>query len=131
MPRSTILRLGWTTVNANSNGSPGTFWPDTPWMTTSQVGGVRPTMEMRALNGDQEVTMAYQTANVENTPIATDTIGSAVTANGFSFGSAFIDISTDLDQAQLVRFGWMVRNTTTSNITWSRVGGSIEILDKC
>lgn len=117
--------LGWSTLLNNATGT--TFWPATPWMTASDVGCAKINGEVRCLSGDMEIAGAYQTANVENSPDSANTLGSYNTANGNFFGAAFTDISANTQPKQLVRFGWMVRNTSTSSTTWARVAGTVEI----
>ncbi len=125
--RRSKIPLPFTTLLCKSTTA--TFWPMTPWMDASQVGSLRFTLEIRCLEGDQEISGAYQTANVENSPDSAVAVGSYANSNGMSYGSSFTDVSANTQPKQLVRLGCLVKNTSTSNTTWSRVAGSVDILD--
>jgi len=72
---------------------------------------------------------ASATANVENSADSATALGSYSTSNGVAYPSAWEDISAYTEQKQLIRFGWLVKNTSGSTRTWSRVGGFMEISD--
>lgn len=127
MGKRSRVSTGWNTLICDSTGA--TFWPVTGWMDAKTVGSLVCNFEVRCLDGDQEVSAAYQTANVENSPDAAQALGSYVNANGMTYGSAFTDVSANTQPKQLVRFGFLVKNTATSNVTWTRVSGTFDVLD--
>ncbi len=127
MARKTRIRTDWTTLLCKTTGA--TFWPATAWMDAKGVGSLLCNFEVRCLEGDQEISAAYQTANVENSPDSAVALGSYTAGNGQTYASAFTNVSSNTQPKQLVRFGYLVKNTSTSNTTWSRVSGTFDILD--
>lgn len=119
--------MEWSTLINKATSA--TFWPATAWMDAKQVGSLLCNMEVRCLDGDQEISAAYQTANVENSPDTAVALGSYTNGNGQSYGASFTSVSSNTQPKQLVRFGWLVKNTATSNTTWSRVSGTMDILE--
>lgn len=127
MARKRRVGTGWCTLICKSTSA--TFWPTTGWMDAKSVGSLLCNMEVRCLEGDQEILAAYQTANVENSPDSATALGSYTNGNGLSYGSSFTDVSANTQPKQLVRLGFLVKNTSTSNTTWSRVAGTFDIME--
>jgi len=105
------------------------FHPSTMWMLASSVKKVRGAFEIELLDSDVTVSEAYQTANVENAPDNATAFGSFASSAGVSYPSAFADISAYTEQKQLVRFGWLVKNTASGTRNWVRAGGFVEVSD--
>lgn len=99
-------------------------------MPASVFTKVKGDFEMRERISDIEVSLGYETANVEDSPDTAATIGSYQTTNNVHYGSAWTDISAYTDGKTLIRFVWMTKNTSSSNTTLARVGGSIKGIKK-
>ena len=105
------------------------FHPVTRWMSAAEVTKVRRSLEMQAESGLIDIAVAFQTANNLDTPIAydpaKDDIDSYRTANGYSWGTSFIDISGTTAQKQYIRFGIAAKNSSGSHVecaqAWFRI----------
>lgn len=117
------FRMVWATSTT------ALFHPSSYWMSTSTVKKVRSAFELALIESDVSVSAAYQTANVENSPDTPTAIGSYATTNGVSYPSGLTDISAQLEQKQLVRFGWLVKNTASGTKNFVVVGGFISVSD--
>ena len=129
---SKVERIGleWTTVYSRSETA--TFAPGSRWYRASDVAKVRVPFEMRDSDTDIEVSAAYQLANVENSPDSPAlAIGSYATSDGNIYPTSFADINSATEAKQLIRFGWLCRNTNGSGTTLSlaRVTGVVEIIE--
>lgn len=122
------IQLPWTVVYANSTSQRS--HPATGWMNAQTFTKVKGDFEMRERISDIEVSLGYETANVENSPDSAATIGSFVTSNTVTYGNSWADISTYTDGKTLIRFVWLTKNTSTSSLTLARVGGSIKGIKK-
>lgn len=125
MARITRYPLPWTTVYAK--GTTAVFLPATGWMEAPRVSKVRATLELAASEGDLEVALGYQTANVENAPNTAVLVGSYQTEDGMLYPGGLTDISGNTASAQRVRFGYMCKNTSTTDRNRGRAGGTLEV----
>lgn len=97
--------------NRTSDPAAGLFIHLTSFMDAAEVERVRMTLELRSNSGLAEVLPAYQVANEATSPGSTFGVGSAYVGNdGITYGTSFTDISANLADQQLVRFGVFVRN---------------------
>jgi len=112
-----------------STGTSAIFHPSTLWLTASDVNSVRGAFELQLLESDAMVSLAYQTANVENSPDGPTAIGTYASSNGVSYPGAWADISAATDEKQLIRFGFLVKNNANSTRNWVRAGGFVEVSD--
>lgn len=119
------VTLPWSTYVTYSDTAK--FMPCTAWMDASEVANARRVFEVIELFGLPSVQPAYQLTNVETTPEPPDPCGDAKTTDGVSFPTAFTPISTG--GAQLIRFGFFVKSTTTDTFSSVRAGGRVEIKD--
>ena len=103
------------------------FMPCTAWMDASDVANARCVFEVIELFGEPSVQPAYQLTNVESSPETPTACGTAKTTDGVSFPTAFTSISTG--GAQLIRFGFFAKSTTTDTFSSVRAGGRVEIKD--
>ena len=129
----TRIPFDWTTVYGITQypGGTGTkkFVPVTPWIQAARVQRIKAVWEMIVLQTNLSVQFGFQVANVENSATSDATnyvVDSAVTADGFSYG-AVTDISTHVDDKQLVRFGFYTWNTAGALLVAGRVGGYVDI----
>ena len=122
------IGLPWTVVYANSTSQRS--FPASGWMSAATFTKVKGDFEVRERISDIEVSLGYETANVENSPDAAASIGSFVNANGVSYGTSWSDISAYTDGKTLIRFVWLAKNTSGSSLTMARVGGSIKGIKK-
>lgn len=71
----------------------------------------------------------YEVANVENTPNGAYLLGpDSQTGNGYKFPTAWGNPAVNLDDAQLVRFGFWVKNPTgTTSLESVRLAAVFEL----
>jgi hypothetical protein len=119
--------LPWTTVWAHGTGV--VRLPASPWMSANEIIRVRGTFELRGRDGDIEVAIGIELADVENSPTApTDpTITAYANDNGMKYPAAWKDVSADSQSKQLARWVWLVKNTSSQNLTFARVGGVVDV----
>lgn len=124
--------LNWTTVYANTQTPTKVFIPTTGWLEANSVKFVRAVWEIISAMTNISVEFAYQTCNVENSP---DTpavpVGAAMTSATsppVSFGTK-TDISSATGSKNLVRFGFLVTNTSSASLVLARCGGYVEVDD--
>lgn len=120
--------LPWTTVFGYTTGATKKFVPATPWMNAAMFKRVRAAFELISSQTNLSVTFAYQTANVENAPDAAVDVGTALTADGMSYGT-LTDISASTNGKQLVRLGWNVQNSAGATLLLGRCGGAVDYDD--
>lgn len=120
--------LPWTVVYANSTTVRS--HPASGWMPGNLFAKVKGDFEMQERISDLEVSLGYETANVENNPDAPASIGSYQTSDGVHYGSAWTDISTYTDAKAIFRFVWLAKNTSGSSLTMARVGGTVKGIKK-
>lgn len=125
MARITRYPLPWTTVFAKANTP--VFLPATPWMEASRVDKVRATIELAAREGDLECAFGYQTANVENDPQAGAAVGAYQDADDVLYPTGMTDLSGVTPGKQLIRFGFMTKNTSSTNLNRGRAGGTFDV----
>lgn len=128
------MGLPFTTVNACQNSTNEEFVPVTGWMDPSSFEKIRATMEIRNICGDITVAVGYQLADIETTPDSTNPL-SSFTGGAFkdSEGVHFPDqwdsgISSETGGNQLIRFGFVVVNATTTDLTSARVSAKIDVV---
>ena len=126
MPTVTTFPLAWTTICVDSTTA--VAFPASAWMSAQEWAKFRGTMELRGITGLTNVTLGYQTCNVENAPDTAVPVPGYQTANGVYFPSAFTDISSDTFAKQLVRLVWRAKRTSGSTLGTARVGGSVDIV---
>ena len=121
--------LPWTTLWANTNGANNyRFFAVTAYMTVAQFRRIRGVIETAQLMTNFSVTLGYQLANVETSPQTPVLVGSPITTVTVSFGT-LTDISADIDDYQLIRFGFFTQNTQNTSLIWGRAGGYVEYTD--
>ncbi len=121
------ITLPWTTVATDSTSVVAI--PATGWMKASDFAKVRATMEMRGITGTNlNVSVGYQTANVENAPGGDAVIGSYRTTADVFYPTGFTDISADTLGKVMIRLVWLVKLSSGSTIATARVGGSVDLV---
>jgi hypothetical protein len=126
--RPSRIGLNWMLVFAN-NTTP-LFFVATGWMPAADFAKVRGSFEMRLNEGDIELCLAYQLANVENSCDTPTAVGSYATSAGLLYPGQWDDISSATAQKQLVRFGFLARNVANTQRNYAQVGGWIEYVEK-
>lgn len=129
--------LPWTTVSSASDNQAGRFNPSTQWMDPANFEKIRATLELQNICGpDIEVAVAYQLADVENSPQETHVLESYAGPAGYrsSEGMHFPNrwdarIAGQAEGRQLIRFGFLTRNKsgTGTSLNTARVAGRIEV----
>lgn len=122
------IPLPWTTVIAFTTGANYRFIPTTGYYSGASVRLARGTFELISAQANLSVAFAYQTANVDGTVDAAVAIGTALTADGMSYGTV-TDISANTASKQFVRFGFLCQNTQAASLVLGRAGGSVEFDD--
>ena len=123
--------LPWTTLWADTTGAGVAnhrFFAVTAYMTVAQFRRIRGVIETAQLMTNFSVTLGYQLANVETSPQTPVLVGSPITTVTVSFGT-LTDISADIDDYQLIRFGFFTQNTQNTSLIWGRAGGYVEYTD--
>ncbi len=126
MAKNRTVPLPWTTVWTNIETPSNEFLPATPWMDAASVEKVRGTFELRAKMGSLNVALGYQTAQVEDTPSSHSSFGAFATTNNVSYPTGWTDISGTTSGKQLIRYGWVVKNSSGTTLNLGRVGGVVE-----
>ena len=108
------LTLDWAAVYSDST-TPD-FHPATPWLDANEYTKIRVTQDNRAFIGNIEVSAAYQTANVENSPDSATAIDSYASASGMVYPSAWADLASAVQGKQLVRFGRLAKLSSGSTL---------------
>jgi hypothetical protein len=121
------IPIPWTTVF--SNDTAGTFQPATGWYDTSIIAQIRGEFELRARMNQLDVTLAYQTANVETSPDAAVPFGAARSSDGIEFPTGYAPTTTKTDGKRQKRFGFFVKNTTGTAISMGRVAAVLELIE--
>lgn len=101
------------------NGDTFKVFPATAWSEAEDVGFTRDaleTMNMPASNG-MTIAIGMQTCNTPDAPDAATALGSTRTADGLTFPAARVDRSASTGSKQLLRFGYLAKNTATSDTT--------------
>lgn len=121
--------LPWTTLWADTTGANSyRFFAVTAYMTVAQFRRIRGVIETMTFMTNFSVTLGYQLANVETSPQTPVAVGSAITTATVTFGT-LTDISADIDDYQLIRFGFLTQNTAAATLIWGRAGGYVEYTD--
>ena len=117
--------LIWSTVFANVQSPTKLFHPATGWLNAAEVKFIKAVWELISPMTNLSVEFGYQTANVENSPDAAISLGSAQTAAGLSYGT-ITDISAATAGKRLVRFGFLGTNSAAASLVMGRCGGYVE-----
>ncbi len=123
--RMRTIALPWTTVYANSTTV--RVEPATGWMRASDFAKMRGTLEVRALLGDLEVAIGYQTANVETSPDTAVALTAYETTDDVHFAAGWTSVQSAMEGKQIVRLVFMVK-CGTSNLYLARVSGAVDVI---
>lgn len=115
--------LGWMTIVANSM-TPN-FFPRTGWLAAADASNLRVSFEARGLTGNMSVEPGYQLANDPASPDSATAMGGARTSDGISYPSAWT--APSVGGKQLIRLGWVIKNTSGSAASWAVVTGRAEM----
>ncbi len=127
------VKLPWGTVLAK--GTAVTFVPVTPWMSTQGVRKARAQFEVRQYQGDLNIGVGYQLADVFDDP---DSEGGninpgQVSTNGYNFPTGYTTVDSggdDWSDKAMVRFGWRSNQTTAGDPGFCRAGGVVELVSE-
>ncbi len=123
----TVGRTVWTKGSTTA----ALFHPSIGPMRTAGMKYVRfSRWELRGDTGDIEVAPAFQVAGDDDESLwASATavaVGSYQSGDAVTTNTSFTDISASLT-ARLVRFGWLARNKSGTDIHQCRVGGNADL----
>ena len=125
------ISLSWLTAFAASTDL--VFIPATAWMSSAGFDSLRVFWEIAAITGALELTPAWQVANNEDVPGATQTINTTSpykdTVDVYypeSWKDAAGDATAPTKSNILIRFGFLVRLKTGSTLANARVSAVIE-----
>ena len=107
-----------------------TFLPCTDWVPGGGVNFIRVRWELLDRTGNLRLAPGFQVANRENAPGAFNNIGSQQTADGF-YEINWTDVRSYTDDKQLIRLGWVTRNTSGTALSLGRVRCVYELLLAC
>ena len=116
--------LSWGCLNCFRNTEAnGQFVPGSVWLSTAEVKKIRGVIELAATDPKCTVKFAYQVADTINCGFAHFALGSAKSTDGVVFGT-MTDIFDNLDDKQLIRFGFLVwTSDATDNVLHCCQGG--------
>ncbi len=96
------------------------FFPATGWMSAQDIDKVRDSLETLNMPAAAAMTITLG-MEVANNPDAPDTpaggLASSRTSDGMTFPVAYVDKSSTTNARQLVRFGYLAKNTTAADTT--------------
>jgi hypothetical protein len=130
MAKIRTLNVPWTTVFTDSTNE--FFYPATGWMAAAGVEAARGSFEVISLTGLLSVTLGYQVADVIDDPGTVSALDSsglvARTTDGVTFGTDFDSaIGGDTKGKQLIRWGFVAKNSSGSLPSTGRVTGKFDI----
>lgn len=129
MAKIRTVNLPWTTVSTKSTST--TFYPATGWMPAGGVEQARANVELTGRTNDLVITLGYQTADVIDDPKTPVALANASrNADGIAFGSDFEDVASGTDGTkgkQLIRWGFMFKNDTSTDPSNGRVTGMLQV----
>ena len=106
------------------------FFPATPWMTAEEAQLIRDGLEGRNLPASNNMTLAIgmQVCNDPGAPDAAVALASSRTTDGLTYPVQPVSKVATTGARQLVRFGYLAKNTTASDTTvrFAWVVGSVE-----
>lgn len=102
-------------VNADTNK----FFPGTSWGSTDEVELISDALETLNMPAAaaMTVTIGMQLCNVPDSPDTAVALTSARTGDGLTFPVAPVDKSSSTAARQLVRFGYLAKNTGAADTT--------------
>jgi len=121
------IPLSWSTVSADSTTN--SFLPFTGWMSNAGMSKVRSAFEIIGTIGDITVSPAYQIADHPDSPgVAVALLTTFDAGDDVYYPGSWKDVTGDVDDTMLIRFGFIVKNTSTSNVTTARVSGTMQVV---
>jgi hypothetical protein len=120
--------IAWNTIWADSTSQRS--FPVTGWMTAAQFAKVQADFELRELGPNLQVSVGYETANVENAPDAPNGIGGFQSTNGVHFATSWTDTSANTDGKKLFRLCLLAKLSTGAGLTLGRAAGKVKGLKK-
>lgn len=120
--------IAWNTIWADSTTQRS--FPVTGWMSSAQFAKVQGDFELRELGPNLEVSLGYETANVENAPDQPQGIGTFQSTNNVHFATGWTDTTANTDGKKLFRLCLLARRSTGSGISLGRAAGKVKGLKK-
>lgn len=118
--------FSWTTVYSNNTLT--LDHPVTGWMRASDFKKIRGTLEIISRLNNIEVSFAYQTADVENSPDTVTAFGAYKTSDGVHYPTGWTDVSSVMEGKQLVRIVLLAKNSSGTAVNLARVCGSVDVV---
>ena len=121
--------IPWGTIHCFRNIGNAQFVPRTGWIKVGDIKKIQVGYEKAASESDATLHFAFQLAQDEGAaPTTSITKGGAKTGNGMVYGN-IEDISGDIDNNLLIRFGFRAYNETTDNtLVCCAAGGHVVIM---
>ena len=121
------IPLSWSTVSVNSTSN--SFLPFTGWMSNAGMSKVRCAFEIIGTIGDITVSPGYQIADHPDSPgVAIALLTTFDTGDDVYYPGSWKDVTGDVDDTMLVRFGFVVKNASTGNVTTARISGTMQVV---
>lgn len=119
------IPLPFATLTCNTTTA--TFLPVTGFVPTENITRLRQSWEVAQVTGNFQGVPAFQVANNNGQVTGSSyAIGSEQSTTGLKYATSWMDVTTHLGGYQLMRFGWLVSNTTAAVRSSGHVGGRIE-----
>jgi hypothetical protein len=110
------------------------FFPATPWMSAAEAESIREALETRNMpaSNNMTLTVGMQTCNSIDAVDNAVALASSRSTDGLTYPGAFIDKTATTGNKQLVRFGYLAKNTTASDTTvrWCWASAAVETQKK-
>ena len=127
MSQVRTVPLPWTTLTTAQSSS-DEFHPSGGYMSAAAVASVRSVWELKQRTGNMSVTPGFELSNSEDdpSPIVVK-VGTLQTSKAIQYPSDWQSMAANTAGKQLIRPGWVVRNTAGTDLSTARVGGKVEI----
>lgn len=125
-----MRRMPLTPMVVFCNAPTNIFFPGTPFVSTDDVEVINDALETLNMPaaGAMAITIGMQVANTPDAPDAPVALTSSRTGDGLTFPVAGVDKTSTTNAKQLVRFGYLAKNTgggdTTVRFAWA--GGMVQ-----
>ena len=125
------LTIPWGTIHCHRDVANAEFVPRTGWIRIGDIQKLRVEWEMASAMSNARLEFAFQLAKDEGEapgPTVFVAKGGALTANGMKY-TGVVDITADLGQNLLIRFGFKAFNGSEDNVlVCAAAGGTVEYM---
>jgi hypothetical protein len=124
----------YVTCFTKKSAATESFFPITDFISTGEVASARMMIELLSRTPNTKIAAAYQTADVASSPNQAVTFGTFSTATytttiGQNVQDAFEALTTAIEDKLLIRFGFIVLNTTGTELEMALASGVVDVKD--